>query len=346
MDRRIFLAGLIALPAASACRVADRREQALAQVFKWFPTESAPREAPAFVVNGDLRLRDGGTTYVPDKRIASKGWGDAGSLDIAGEEAKALPASVSLSWFSYLEDRFYAGEFALPADRMQMLFAHDAPMPAPSPPKPFDEIIFGMAPGGHVSVWASAGRVVREIATFRATPADLPWTEVIATPEPTRAEHIRQVLEKTQTPEQIALQRSPERLALWNDFPRRLPWAPQLTGVDPQGAILWIKGLNGEKDWADLADPGRGGEPLPPMLPMPASLTLGWRAGSERYSADIALDAAEVVAAFRKLADSERPGPLSLVLEPAGGGATVDLFLRRGELVYRFARTTVEIYGS
>ena len=82
------------------------------------------------------------------------------------------------------------------------------------------------------------------------------------------------------------------------------------------------------------------------MLPMPASLTLGWRVGADRFSAEIALDAAEVVAAFRKLAASERPGPMSLVLEPAGGGATVDVFLRHGELVYRFSRATVEIYGS
>ena len=100
-----------------------------------------------------------------------------------------------------------------------MLFAQGAQMPAPEPRKPYEEIVFGMAPVGHVSVWASAGRVVHEIATFRAAPTDLPWTEIIATPEPTRAEHIRQVLQKTQSPEQIAVQRSPERLALWDDFP-------------------------------------------------------------------------------------------------------------------------------
>ena len=346
-DRRIILASLTALPVAIAGYMVGKRIWATRK-YRWLPTESAPHEAPVFVVNGDLQLADGGTSYVPDKRMAGKGWGEIGSSDIVGDDEKALPASVSLSWFSYLDDRFYAGQFALPVDRLEALFAHDVPMP-PSEPQSraaFRYVVFGMAPGGNVSVWASTGRVIREVARFRAAPADLPWTNVIATPEPTRVTHVREVLEGKQTPEQVALQRSPERMALWNDFPRRLAWTPQLTGVDPHGAILWIKGLNGEKDWADLADPHRGGEPLPLTLPMPANLTLSWRAGIDRHSADITLDPVEVVAVFRKLAAGDRQESVALVLKPVDDGKNVDVSLRRGELIHQFARTTVKVFSA
>jgi len=345
MDRRWVIAGLVALPAAGAYRMISRGERTL-RTYEWYPTEAAPEDAPVLLLNGDLLLADGGTTYVPDHRMAGKGWGEVGSIDVVGDDLKVLPASVSLRWFSYLEDRFYAGEFTLPADRMEAVFAQGTPMPPPRSREPYRYLIFGMAPGGHVSVWACADRVVREIARFRASPTEVPWTEIIETPTPTRAEHIRQVLEQTQSAEQIALHRSPTWLALWDDYPRRLAWAPQLTGADPKGAILWLKGLNGERDWADLADPQRGGEPLPPTLPMPASMRLIWYAGGARHSAEIALDPVETVAAFRKLADSGRAGPMTLVVEPAGNAATVDVFLRRGELVYRFARKNVEVYGG
>ena len=85
---------------------------------------------------------------------------------------------------------------------------------------------------------------------------------------------------------------------------------------------------------------------MPPTLPMPASLTLTWKAAASHYSADIGLDTDETVAAFRKLAAGNGPEPMSLVLEPSGNGATVDLFLRGGELVHRFARKTVKVYGG
>ncbi len=72
-------------------------QQASTPRYKWLPTESAPREAPVFLLNGDLLLADGTTVYVPDKRMAGKGWGETGSIEIVGEDEKALPAWVSSS---------------------------------------------------------------------------------------------------------------------------------------------------------------------------------------------------------------------------------------------------------
>ncbi|MDB5696989.1 MAG: hypothetical protein JWN21_2532, partial [Sphingomonas bacterium] len=241
----------------------------------------------------------------------------------------------------------FAAQIALPTDRVATMMDRGAPMPPPQQRQRYDRILFGMAPGGNVSVWLSAGPVVTELATFRAAPSDVPFTEIVKNPATTRQAHIQRVLEDRLGADALdALRARPERLLAWNDYPRRLAWTAQLVGATPQGAILWYKGVNGEKDWFDLADPTRGGEPLPALLPMPASLTLAWRSPAGGLSADITLDPDESVAAFRKLSGSDRPGPMTLMLEPSGTGDTVDVFLRRGDLVYRFKNTKVQVFGG
>ena len=315
--------------------------------FAWWPTESAPKTTPMYLVKGDLELADGDVTYVPDQRVVDNGWGETGSTHVVGDKNKALPRKVSLTWFSFTEDRFYAGTFALPLDRMAPLLDRGALMPASQPRRSFDTIVFGMAPGGNVSVWLSAGPVVREVATFRAQPADVPWTQVLDNPAVSRADYIREELEASLKPQGLQwLSDHPEHLTVWSDYTRRIAWTPQLAGADPRGATLWFKGLNGEKDWLDLADATRGGEPLPQTLPMPAALTLKWRSATGPLSAVIALDEKEVLSAFQKLSSVDRPGPMTLMLEPSGTGKPVDVFLRRGELAYRFANNKVEIFGS
>ncbi|HEU0044502.1 DUF2931 family protein [Sphingomonas sp.] len=343
--RRYALTALALLSAACGDSIAQ--EGANMKTYDWLPSESAPKEAPIYFVRGDLVLAGGGTTYVPDTRIVSNGWGQIGSTHVVGEDKKPLPTNVSLTWLSLLENRFYAGQFALPLDRLTVLFDRGTPLPAPRQRAAYGRVVFGMAPGGNVSVWATAGEVVTEVATFKASPTEVPFSQVTDNPEVTRESFIRENLEfaiKDDAARSAAAQ--PERLAAWGDYPRRLAWTAQLAGGSPQGAVLWFSGVNGERDWFDLADPQRGGEPLPPNLPVPASLRLNWRSAQGMLSADIALDPVESVAAFKKLAAADRPGAMTLMVEPSPTGDTVDVFLRRGELAYRFKNTKVQVFGA
>lgn len=342
---RLF--GLSVTLALAACGLAGAKEKERVNAYEWLPSESAPGLTPMHLVSGDLELADDSTTYIPDKRLVSNGWGEIGSTHLVGPERKALPRSVALTWFSLLENRFYAGRFALPVERIATLMDKGAALPPPRGPQPYDRVVFGVAPGGHVSVWVSTGEVVTEVARFVAAPAELPWSGFLDNPDVTREQYVRENLEAVLKPEGLKdVSARPDLLTMWGDAGRRLAWRAEVKGVGAQGAIVWVKGLNGERNWIDLAGTTTGGAWPDGMLPMPEKLKLNWRAADGGRSADIVMDPTEVMAAFKKLSAADRPGPMTLVLEPSGSGATVDVFLRRGELGYRFARNKVEVFGS
>ena len=150
--------------------------------FDWLPTECAPEDYPARIVRGTLRFPDGRSVYVPGDQLVRNGWGLRGSIHIVGDKLKPVPTHLDLRWFSYLEDRFYGGRFPLPSARMLEMFRAGAAPPEPGPRAAYNRIVVGMAPGGDISVWMGAQRIVREVATFRAPVVDLPWTAVLDNP--------------------------------------------------------------------------------------------------------------------------------------------------------------------
>ena len=336
------LVALALIPSAGSARAASR--------FDWWPTTSAPYAAPVYIVRGDLTLTDGGHGFVPDHQVADNGWAAINAIEIIGETHKALPRELALTWFSFAEDRFYSGLFDLPVERLEALFRRAAPLPPPRPRAAYDTVIVGMAPGGNVTVWASAGPVITEVATFRAAPAEVPWTAVVGDGEVpvARAEFVRREIDSARAsagPERLAGR--PTATAAWATFPRRLAWMPRLTGADHTGAVVWVHGLNGEKDWLDLADPTRHGEPPPPTLPVPGDLTLSWNTPADHLMAEIRLDSTETLAAFAALDARDDPSdPLTLELAPAANGATVEVTLRHGTRARRLARCRVQVYGT
>ena len=314
--------------------------------FEWLPTESAPTDYLMFIVKGDLFFADGTSLYIPDRRQVHNGWGLRGSTHDVGDTLKPLPTRLQLAWFSFVEDRFYGGRFDLPTNRLQELFSKGTASPDGNQRLPYDRIIIGMAPGGDVSVWVGARRIVKEVATFRAQPAELPWTSVLDNPTVTRAEYIALSLQDALSPEVLKrVQSTPVPVGRWAQFAHRFPWVPRLQpGV--VGHDLWIKGLNAEVEWLDLTGTRKDVDAPPPDRGAPRELSLYWRtARGLNLSADITFDENESMAAFAKLASVRSTDPMTLLLEPADTATTVDVLLQRGKIVYRFEHLTVKIYS-
>ncbi len=202
--------------------------------FDWFATESAPEAYPVYLVKGDLVYADGRSLYIPDRRDVNNGWGLEGSTHIVGDQFKPLPVKLDLTWFSYTEDKFYTGKFDLPAAKILELFragtaAYDLGGTNPDKHLNFDRIIVGMAPGGDVSVWAGARQIVKEVATFRAQSADLPWELVLDNPAISRSEMIKRTLERSLSPDVLKkVTSSPIPVGRWAIFAKRFPWVPVL----------------------------------------------------------------------------------------------------------------------
>jgi hypothetical protein len=204
-----------------------------------------------------------------------------------------------------------------------------------------------MAPGGDISVWAGARRIIKEVATFRAQPASLPWSKVLDNPTVTRAEYVALELKRALSPEALKrVQSTPVPVGRWALFARRFAWTPRLQ-AGSTGRDLWIKGLNGEVEWVDLTGTRKDVDPPPATRGAPSELSLYWSTpGGSHLSADITLDADESMAAFAKLSSVVSPEPMTLLFEPADPATTVKVSLQRGAAQYRFERVEVKIYRA
>lgn len=326
---------------AAATRSANPME-----TFEWLATECAPEDYPARIVRGHLRFADGRTLYIPDDQLVRNGWGERGSIHIVGDKLKPVPTHLELRWFSYLEDRFYGGRFELPTARMLAMFRARATSPEPGPRLPFNRIVVGVAPGGDIAVWMGAGRLVTEVAIFRAPVIDLPWTTVLDNPDIARARYIADAL-KEALPADV-LQRvttTPVPAGRWSTvYARRLPWAPRLRGAQP-ATDLWLRGYNGEHEWIDLSGTRTDTDPPPATRGVPRELTLFWRhsSGTSMRSV-VTMDEREAFAAFAKLTAADPAAPLMLLLEPSSDASRVEILLQQRELAYRFERAVTKSY--
>ncbi|MFG5408954.1 DUF2931 family protein [Piscinibacter sakaiensis] len=86
----------------------------------WTVSSCAPAEAPAFLIDGQL-LGPGGALPLPAHRLLHNGWGRRSATHLVGPTAKETPTALRLAWFSFAEDRFYAGQFPLPTAALDAL---------------------------------------------------------------------------------------------------------------------------------------------------------------------------------------------------------------------------------
>jgi hypothetical protein len=104
----------------------------------------APKLYPVEVYTGDfytsndwLPLTNGG--------IVEIGWGNNGmNMSRSG----IIPTGFKVTYFAYMENKFYTGNFALPSDTIRSLFKEGITVYRSKKHDTYDAMILGMAPGG------------------------------------------------------------------------------------------------------------------------------------------------------------------------------------------------------
>lgn len=307
---------------------------------EWLATECAPEDAPAYVVDG-LLTHPGGAAELPARRIAANGWGRRGSTRLVGALRKPAPDGLQLTWFSYCEDRAYQGRFVLPQARIDALMAKGVVAGPQRQRKPWDRVVVGMAPGGAVAVWLAAGATTFEVATFRATPVNLPWERVLDNPAIPRAQHVRAVLASA-APVVSALARAEMADPIKTSLRRHTPWhwAPAVARhVD--ATRLVVRGWNGEFE-PFLVD---GAFPPRTRRASPRELQFDWtdRARARR-SARVSVDEDEVYRAFARLAGPAGSLPITLHLEPEAEDRELAVVLRSRHGTLRLREGLTQVF--
>ncbi|KIG18384.1 hypothetical protein DB30_00669 [Enhygromyxa salina] len=275
--------------------------------FEWLPTECADERYPMQLIAGQAEWA-GDSVRVPSGKIVNNGWGEIGSRHLVGEPQKPVPARVTLAWFSYTEDQFFAGTLELPHAELTALFRAGFKDPLTGNRASWDKLIVGMGLGGWTSAWLAGSGHVRAVASAQLEPTQRDWSEVLDNPDISRATFIGSKLRARLSDAQLrAHAKHGPPVSAWPKYARRYRWRLHVEGVQVPLHVS-MRSFNGERDTYDFAR-----QPPPDELhTVPKQLQITWLTrGAGKLLTKIALDEQEVFGAFDKActAGADTPTP-------------------------------------
>lgn len=238
----------------SQCVEETRGEKPMTS-YEWLASNSAPKCCPMEIITGDFIFQGGGSLYIPPKVLKS-GWGTEVSVHVVGPDTKPLPDRMQITFYSYLEDKLYHGEFPLPYGRIEKLFAdgfanHEFTGPSRIT---YNAIVAGVAPGGAVAVWVSGIGRQTEVFFGRAQEIESDWHETFGLPTSLDRKEYRDLTlnDAIQKDPLVAQSLAKVPLELWETYRKRYPWRPVFEGMATPKVIGRNNYVNGEPDFLEL----------------------------------------------------------------------------------------------
>ena len=284
--------------------------------YEWLPADSAPKDFPVEVLSGRVLTADGGVVPIPDGRVTGQGWGLPGAIVIPAATGHPPPEALAVRWLSLVEDAVWQARVELPAARVVELLERGHIDAATGERVPYDTLVVGLAPGGHVSVWLSGGAWVERVATGAAERLELSWEEVRPGSTIPRGQYVATRLSGTK-----ASGAAPEP-GLFERRAAQHPWTFETRSGNPVD-LLHLETWDGERMSYDLdrVVPEREARGLPRFA------RLAWKAGDgTAKSAHITFAFDGVEAAFARIA--EEPGVPVLAFDVADTDREIDVVLR------------------
>jgi len=218
--------------------------------FDWIASESGPKHYPVKIVSGNFELEQGGSTYVPSGvYLDTIRWGDFRSTHLSGPDGKSLPTKLNITFFSYLEDKFYQGTFDLPYEDILLHFQTPYYSSKEGKERRPDRIVVGVSPGGGVAVWLRGFEKNTQVFYGKAKVIDFAWSSFTQSDEP-RAQYVGELVEETLGVEGYAkFLKSGIDLSKWDNFQTRYHWQLELITENRVPKIVpEIHFVNGETD--------------------------------------------------------------------------------------------------
>ena len=315
--------------------------------FDWKATESAPKYFPMEIIKGDFHAPDGYSLYVPNKKLISDGWGSGVSSHLVGPDLKSLPDRLKITFYSYVDDKFYHGDFELPYDEILRLFQQGYYSPKEETRTTYFEIIAGVAPGGQVTVWLGGIDSTKEVFTGQAQETKLEWTKITENTDLTRKEYRDEMIEYSRKEmderERNMLNQKGVPTGLWSGYRKQFQWEPTFTGQKPPELIDLIKYYNGEEGYLLYpleVDNQNKTRPVPKELHFVWALT-----DDKKRLFEVYFDEEEIFEAFEKLAKGNEPLKLRMHTEDTEKGPGFWPVLENGQDRIVLRKTRVEFYG-
>jgi len=153
---------LALLPAAACAQVHTSSKPTRMQPYQIekFILTAGPCAADGYWVTiqgGAFTCSDGTSFAVPAGHTLRSTWGASGTTWSSGDDRHPAPERLSLTWFSYAEDKFYQGAFLLPQERLHRLLKQGSWDIEKQKQVTFNELTVCVLPKGEVVVWLTRG---------------------------------------------------------------------------------------------------------------------------------------------------------------------------------------------
>ncbi|MBB6370818.1 DUF2931 family protein [Chryseobacterium shigense] len=215
--------------------------------YEWLPTESSPLLYPMNIYQGYLHLEDGSKVYIPCSGVSHTGWGYSGSRHVQGEDMKAVPVKLEVTWASFLENKFYKGSWDLPADKMKKLFKEGTVNPNTNKKEGYTSVVVGLAPGGVAVVWMYGNDQQVEIGRYQAKETHVSMEEYVpGNPGISQEEYFdmsKSVPEAYENMKNKGIQSG-----IWDTYRKKYNWRTRIEIPDHTARNINMEMYNGEEE--------------------------------------------------------------------------------------------------
>ena len=291
-----------------ACKPTKKKDEL---TIEWQPGINAPKYYPIRTVLGSFTAGDR-MCSIATGGTQNDGWGESGMEMSTG---RFVPNKLTIGWFSFVEDKFFKGEFKLPADTMRALFKQGF-IDRDGDYFGYNALIVNVYPKGGVALWMDVGgcRIV-EIAHFQAEEMDYDWKSMYPNmTRKTRTEYNEFVMTQVKGSTEYIAQHGITQEPFKTIYRRRYNYTLVIDSV-PHAKTLVMRAdfFNGEYDTME----GEGLENnFFKTKAVPKQIYFTWVKDGVVYYGEIYLEAKEMFDLFSKMNEDCPDEPYVLYLKP------------------------------
>ena len=231
LARLALLAGLGQVPAACGQTTTNTHSSSPHRMQQYqtekFKLSAGPCAADGYFVmiqSASFINSQGGSFPVPSGHVLRGNWGASGTAWAVGDEMQAVPERLTMLWFSYAEDKFYKGDFALPQEKLYQLLQQGSWDIDKNKQVTYDEFVVCVLPKGGVAVWLSGGNQVL-VGRFQAqetVPSAADYQRYYG--DASRAEFVQMRRGQMPAAVQTEIKAGTMSTKKWDEYLKTYPW--------------------------------------------------------------------------------------------------------------------------
>ncbi len=199
--------------------------------YEWSAGLCGSNNYPMRVYQGDF-YDDNDWAPMTSGGILEDAWGTNG-MNMG--YANIIPNRFKITYLSFAENKFYTGDFKLPADTIKALFEEGFRNPVTKAKATYEHIIVGLAPGGCIVVWMMGEGYQVEIGRYQAVETEVDWKLFNPNGEQNREVYVKDILSRRPHTLKI-MEENRIDYEIWDTYRIRYNWKPRI--ILPERYVL------------------------------------------------------------------------------------------------------------